>query len=119
MELDLIVQQLRIADDDPVFSMGIYEHPKDRFPFLQHITSKVIVSSVNMMLATNASLDAEQMYVSRHNQVMSLLNDNFWSNMYPAHDSHFHRSLEQYLNCPFTCLTEIVDCIEKIARKRS
>jgi hypothetical protein len=32
---------------------------------------------------------------------------------YPAHETHFHTSFYFYVICPYTCLEEIADCIDK------
>lgn len=33
-----------------------------------------------------------------------------------AHDHHFHKSFEEYVNCPITCLCEIGEFLNKLGR---
>ncbi len=35
------------------------------------------------------------------------------------HETHFHKNFAEFCNCPFTCLTELADCVERIAMGRS
>lgn len=110
-ELKLLTELLRHMDTDAQASLDIYNHPKAR----AHIIHGLLQESVSKSSNGSTTMDA---LTNKYDQANSRLMGEFWGNMYPAHDCHFHKSFTEYISCPFTCLTEIADCVERIANNQ-
>jgi hypothetical protein len=108
-ELIDATEQMRVLDTNVEFIMNFLKQPDKHFLIVEKFINDSIVKFFN----------PSQTFVQlteRRNQVMGLLNDKWWHNTYPVHDQHFHNSFESFCNCPFTCMTEIIDCLDKIAK---
>jgi len=112
IELTLLAQELRRSDEDAAFVLYMYDHPELRSRFIKDALYMRISHSPAAQLLTMAELQ------NVYDRALSQLMANFWEHTYPAHDCHFHKSFEEFCNCPFTCLTEIADCVEAIGRGR-
>jgi hypothetical protein len=57
---------------------------------------------------------------SNRDKLLVSLNARYHQNQHrycwPSHMSHFHMTLEQWINCPMTCIAEINEFIEKIIK---
>jgi len=108
-ELELCVHLLRDMDQGE-FTLLFFAHPEHH----HETVSQVLMDSV-LRTYMSAGLQQEQLQ-NRFDQAASRLTSEFFAHTWPTHDCHFHKSFKEYCNCPFTCLTELVDCIDKIAR---
>lgn len=46
------------------------------------------------------------------------LNEAFYDKAWACHDIHFHNNFRHYLACPMTCLSEIVETLDRIIQER-
>lgn len=104
-ELTLIVNDLRHLDSSYEVIMKFLNNPEHHF--------SVINTSIQQAIAQLHGDKSYNELIEYYDRVINVLNDRWWDNAYPLHDSHFHRSFKDYCNCPFTSLTEITDCVEK------
>jgi hypothetical protein len=54
------------------------------------------------------------------NEIFDRINDVYQRtqhNCWRSHDHHFHKTLEEYVNCPITCLAEIQEFLEKMVKE--
>jgi hypothetical protein len=106
-ELYHTIEALKALDGNYDVIMRFLAKPEEHFALidltLKHHISKHIDPELPITVMT-----------LRYDQAMNLLHDHWWGNTYPLHDVHFHKSFEDYVNCPFTCLTEVIDCMDKI-----
>lgn len=104
-ELILTISDLRHLDQSVDVIMKFLAQPNQHFD--------VVNNSLHQAIAQlNSDKSLHELY-NQYNKLMTILNDKWWDHCYPLHESHFHKSFKDYCNCPFTCITEIADCIEK------
>lgn len=112
-ELSLLAEALRLLDESPEFTMEFWARP--------HKHSAVVLGQ--LMHEVERTARAQNLTISslqnRFDQAHSRLMSEFWPHTWAAHEVHFHKSFEEFCNCPFTCLTEIADCVESISRGAS
>jgi hypothetical protein len=111
-EIQQAVERLRRLDDDYKFIMLFLAKPHEHFNFIdltikQEISRQMTPESPNF----ETQYDAMQ---HRYDQIMNKIADQWWGKIYPAHETHFHKDFKSFCNCPTTCLTEILDCLDKI-----
>lgn len=116
-ELLLLTASLRRYDADPEFVMKFWAIQQTGAAPAFSLVSQELHSAVNQRMLDNGDARVSDIQ-NKYDQAFSRLCSEFWGHMYPQHDSHFHKSFEEFCNCPFTCLTEIADCVEHIAGKR-
>lgn len=112
-ELIMLAQTLRSMDDDPVSSMHFWSAPTGR----DRIVMGLLMDAAALQARTqNKTMDALH---ATFEQAASRLMSEFWPHTWPSHDCHFHKSFAEFVTCPFTCLTELADCVEKIAQGKA
>lgn len=111
-ELIRLSEELRRLDVNPISSMQFWESVK------RDTSVFAILHGITLEQTRAGYESAEQLYY-RFDALISRLNQDFWTQTWPVHDCHFHKSFAEFVNCPFTCLTELADCVEKIAMGRA
>lgn len=112
-ELITLSQVLKNMDDDPVACMHFWESPTGR----DRVVLNLLMDAASIHARhQNKTMDALH---ASFEQAASRLMSEFWAHTWPTHDCHFHKSFNEFVNCPFTCLTELADCVEKIAQGRA
>lgn len=108
-ELRQLTETLRSLDENGEFSLLFYGTPQNRFRTVQGLLNDIIAQTAR---AHNLTMDtAQHLLDTASTKLMS----QFWEHTWTAHDVHFHKNFKEFCNCPFTCLTEIADCIERVA----
>jgi hypothetical protein len=112
-EIARLAEALRLLDANPEFTMAFYERPSNHY----RVVMGMLIEQISLTARTRDMQDSEAQ--SLMNKATSRLMSEFWDKTWPNHDVHFHKSFKEYCNCPFTCLTEICDCVEKISKGES
>jgi hypothetical protein len=110
-ELFSTIQELRRLDEDYKIIMQFLERPDKHFDLINMVLREQITKYFDTQKSFND-------LTNKYDAVLNMIHDNWWGNVYPVHDVHFHKSFESFCNCPFTCITEVTDCLEKIANGR-
>lgn len=109
-ELELLLKNLKDLDSQsPEFCIQFY----NKHYMHSALITDILRSSVRQLFPNSKSI--EDLY-SRYDMVYNRMVDLHWDNQYQCHDVHFHKTFEEWLNCPFTCLQEILDFLEKICK---
>lgn len=108
-ELEELAHTLKALDSQGEFSLIFYHNPERHYQTVTDMLHITVASQHTASEMTQAQLQ------NRYDQALSRLMSEFWPHMYAAHEVHFHTSFDKYCNCPFTCLTELVDCVAKVA----
>lgn len=109
-EIEMLLKNLKELDSQSVdFCMAFYHKPHMH----SMLITDILRSSVAQIFPQAKSI--EDLH-SRMDLVYHRLVDSHWDNQYQCHDVHFHKSFEEWLNCPFTCLQEVLDFLEKICK---
>ncbi len=111
-ELLALSTKLREMDINPVSSMRFWNDTK-------RAGNVYAILLECMMHQTRASYESSEQLHTHFHQVLDMLDGNFWHHTWTAHETHFHKNFAEFCNCPFTCLTELADCVERIAMGRS
>lgn len=109
LELKLTIESLEALDNDANFIMIFLSQPEKHF----HVVETTLKGTISKLFDTNKPMS--ELY-QKYDSVVNLLNDKWWDHPYALHDHHFHKSFESFCNCPFTCLTEIIDVMNKVAK---
>jgi hypothetical protein len=112
-EIQQAVERLRRLDDDYNFIMLFLNKPSEHFHFID-LTIKQEISKQFSPESPNFETTGFDMMNHRYDAIMNKINDQWWGKIYPAHETHFHKNFKDFCNCPTTCLTEILDCLDKI-----
>lgn len=109
MELRLVIEHLRKMDEDYRVVALFLARPDTHFSLVESTIKDKITATFDTKKSINA-------LSARYDEVMNRINDQWWNNTYAVHDIHFHKDFKSYCNCQFTCLTEIIDCLDKIVQ---
>ena len=112
-EIAMLAEALRLLDANPEFTMAFFERPSNHY----RVVMGMLMEQISLTARTRDLRDSEAQSIM--NNTSSRLMSEFWPCAWPLHDVHFHKSFEEFCNCPFTCLTEIADCVEKISKGAS
>lgn len=112
LELLNVLQVLKAMDNDVNQIMIFLKQPERHFDLFNTMLQNEI-SSHHQPHEPVARL------MQKYDGYMNLIHDNWWGNVYPVHDPHFHKNFKEFCNCPFTSLTEVVDCLDKIIQGRT
>jgi len=110
-ELFLTIDALKALDSNYEVIMNFLSRPDKHWELID-ITLRHHINKLGSN-ATRAEL------ITKYEQSLNLLYDQWWGNTYPLHDVHFHRNFVDYVNCPYSSLTEVIDCMNKILTGRS
>lgn len=109
-EIELLLKELKnLETQSAEFSLVFYNKPHMRCMLF----SDILHSSVARLFPSAQSID--DLY-RRYDLTYNRLVDRHWDNQYQCHDVHFHKTFEDWLSCPFTCLQEVIDFLEKICK---
>jgi len=118
-ELRLVSKRLELMDTDGPTSIGFYHAPsKIRNYHIQQIIKEYVN---HYYIAKNQLQDWE--YLHNEHQaarnarlcfVVTFIGLHFNEYCWPCHEVHFHTTFEEYVGCPYTTLTELVQFFKKI-----
>lgn len=124
-QLKLLCEILTEIDSQPVRSMAyitnatkttaIHNKPPDdiRWLLLRDILHKSFMSFA-------LSEEDQNQAPERAYKLLAFIDQKYQQNQqlcWQSHSHHFHESFEKYVNCPVTCLWELVEFISKIQEK--
>lgn len=109
LELLNVVKTLEAMDTDVDTIMKFLATPETHFTLFDNM----LKHEISRLHDANKPISV---MVDKYDQYMNMLHDKWWGNTYPVHDSHFHKNFKEFCNCPFTCITEVVDCVNKVIR---
>ncbi len=112
-ELLRLADSLRKLDEIPEVTMRFWALPSTHHNIIEDLLQDEIRRT-----GRERNLEYDRM-TNLYDQANSHLMANFWAFAWPNHDYHFHKSFAEYANCPYTCLTELADCVENIAKQIS
>lgn len=101
-----------IEDTDAVGekSLFFYNNPAARQKFI----TEILQFSVFKIQDTENPIEIQQ----KASEILTWLDKNFQEYAWPAHEVHFHTNFMQHCGCPFTCLNEISNIIEKLMNNK-
>ena len=97
------------CDNDTDMTMLFWRNPSQK--------AKLVHDMLHMALMKIDKLDNEHVREDKVSEIMKWLDNKWDAFAWPCHDTHFHTDFREYVICPFTCLNEIVTCLEKIQLK--
>jgi uncharacterized protein Usg len=104
-------------DDDPKISNSFWLHPEHKYLRMMDVLFHSVTKFDNLDI-NNPFLQEEVTTIT--NQIYYELNDFYTNNQqycWRLHDVHFHPDFAGYVNCPFTCLAEITEFLDKILKE--
>lgn len=106
--LEVLKQQIDEVDSEIIYAESWLFSTNRKNLFLPMLQRNI--------LAINKPNGADEFH-SKMKEILSFLDERFYANTWPLHDVHFHKNFEEYVYCPYTCLNEISECLEKILKE--
>jgi hypothetical protein len=123
-QLKFLCQTIRDIDNDPVQSLSYYTgatvNPAICLKAYDDVRWELI----------KETLHKAEHYVQRNNQChevdhlvdknLESFNQHYQNHQdlcWPCHQGHFHVTIQEYVNCPTTCLCEIEEFVQKLMRR--
>jgi hypothetical protein len=83
---------------------------------------EIKMQHVREILKTSAHykdcIEDEQSCITKTNEILEFINSKNWHHhCWQLHDCHFHINFETFVACPFTCLSEIEEVLNKILKE--
>ena len=117
-ELELIKFQLEDFDSDPRRSLLALNNPERKKPIFLAAITHAIMMTCPALRSNEPDIHIQNELQTRANELIKYLNDNYHVYTFSCHDHHFHTDFSSYVMCPFTGITEIVVCLDKMITER-
>jgi hypothetical protein len=119
-----LCQIIVTIDNDPVKSMSYFTGVCDtKTPLTKPLYNCrwLLITDALHRLQHQFMHSDDCSYVDSHvDELFNKLNDVYQRNQHhcwQSHHHHFHRTFEEYVNCPITCLAEVSEYLSKIIKE--
>ena len=97
------------ADSDPDACMLFWRNPSQKV--------KLVQDMLGLAISKIDNTQDHEACINKTRDIMKWLDNHWQDTTWPCHEVHFHTSFNEYIACPYTCLNEIVTCIDKICER--
>lgn len=113
-ELIKLLNILERMDNDPLTCVAFYQELKEKNAKYEIIQKTVfeVMHDMYMYDAIETGIKTRQL-LERINLRYSYSNHNF---CWKSHETHFHMTFCDWINCPMTCIAEIREFFEKLVK---